>query len=704
MTPIVLVVMLLFAFLPLLGMGENQTASPSPLLKEGGRETGDAKDAVPPPAPPIERSEHLVYVPYDRLEGVMANEEKAVIMPYRDFLTLWGEITPPPRQEEEPPPVEATLTVADYTGRIEGNTVYFEGKLAIEALKDGWSLLPLPFGNVVFTDLSLSEGVPTFTKRAGTYALVLPRKGAYHLSVRFVVPLIEEPGQRVLRFTLPPAPLSRVEVAIPAEGMRIRPDGVSPWRIEGGEGERRVRIFPSEGGRVELLWSPEIVTPTENESRTFVSAEVAIMLRDGLLHNETTLHFDILQAPTGRLTLHLPKGTNLLDLRGKNIKRWEIREDGETQELVIDLFEKIIGHYELEVELEGENDLDRPGARALPFVHVAGAVREKGIVAIRKDAGLKVVPEGEQGLVRIPFSDLPEGGEDPRLVLAYRYRASPIELRLAVIRRTPRIETVAKTHLFLETGRARIEYTLDYDIQEAGIFHTRIEIPDETLRIHSVADPSGGDTIEDYRIERSGGSQTIEIDFRRIALGETRLQIVGEIEGVHDAIALPLPSVEGAQRQRGWIGVDAIDKLKVRTLAAEGLRPVSAMELSSRNLFPKRRTILGFRYEGHPPNPRFGLEARAPKVTAEVWNRIEIAENLMKVEATVHFDIRYAGVATLSVAYPAAIESSLHISGEEIKEKRIVKREGGAVEVVTEIVLQRETIGDYVLRISYEQE
>ncbi|RME45657.1 MAG: hypothetical protein D6795_16370, partial [Deltaproteobacteria bacterium] len=637
-TPLSLVVSALFVISLLLGVGGIQSAPPPSLSGERGGAPADEKRPAPFSDAPIERSEHLVYVPYDRLEGVMADEEKAVIMPYRDFLTLWGEITPPVRQEEEPPPVEATLTVADYTGRIEGNTVYFEGKLEIEALKEGWSLLPLPFGNVAFTDLSLSEGVLTFTKREGTYALVLPQKGAYHLSVRFVVPLIEEPGQKVLRFTLPPAPVSRVDLAIPAEGMRIRPGGVSPWRMEGREGERRVRILPSEGGRVELLWSPEIVTPTENESRIFVSAAATITLREGLLHNETTLRFDILQAPTGTLTLHFPKGTNLLDLRGKNIKRWGIREGEETQELVIDLFEKIIGHYELGVELEGENDLDRPAVRVLPFVHVAGAVREKGIVAIRKDAGLKVVPQGEKGLVRIPFSDLPEGREDPHLVLAYRYRAAPIELRLAVIRRTPRIETIAKTHLFLEAERARIEYALDYDIREAGIFHTRIEIPQEALVIRSVTDRSGGDAIEDYRIQRSKGSQTIEIDFRRIAFGETGIRIMGEIQGARDEITLPLPRVEGARRERGWIGVDALDKLKVRTLAADRLIPVSAMELSGRDIFPKRRAILGFRYEGRPPNPRFGVEARAPKVTAEVWNRIEIAENLMKVEATVHFD------------------------------------------------------------------
>src|SRR5881296_3648535 len=87
--------------------------------KEGMKD----KDTAP-------REEHVIYVPYKNLKDIFEKEESSVLLPYAQFLQMWGQmigpIVPPVK-----PPVAGVITRADYTGAVEDELVRLRATLAV---------------------------------------------------------------------------------------------------------------------------------------------------------------------------------------------------------------------------------------------------------------------------------------------------------------------------------------------------------------------------------------------------------------------------------------------------------------------------------------------------------------------------------------------------------------------------------------------
>src|SRR5580765_7710566 len=85
---------------------------------------------TPVPAPPETKSETVrerertIYVPYDELEKVFTDGGKGVFLPYKEFLDLWNELNLKRKQDEEvQPPQDGVVSKAEYTAKVEGETV-----------------------------------------------------------------------------------------------------------------------------------------------------------------------------------------------------------------------------------------------------------------------------------------------------------------------------------------------------------------------------------------------------------------------------------------------------------------------------------------------------------------------------------------------------------------------------------------------------
>ena len=142
---------------------------------------------IPPsaPTPPkIITKEHTIFVPFEKLEEVFEGQEQGVFLPYREFLEMWNKVNLPEKLKKTEPPVDGVVAGASYVGKVDGDLAEIHAKVNFEALKDGWSQIPLGTGPasvafssaVVFASASASplpSGIcdqPSFSASKFTFA------------------------------------------------------------------------------------------------------------------------------------------------------------------------------------------------------------------------------------------------------------------------------------------------------------------------------------------------------------------------------------------------------------------------------------------------------------------------------------------------------------------------------------------------------
>src|SRR5882724_7119345 len=110
---------------------------------------------VPPQPPKVITKEQTIYIPFDKLEEVFAGQEQGVFLPYREFLEMWNKLNLPEKIKKTEPPVDGVVAGANYSGKVEGDLAEIKAKVSFEALKEGWSQIPLGAG------LALAEAKTT---------------------------------------------------------------------------------------------------------------------------------------------------------------------------------------------------------------------------------------------------------------------------------------------------------------------------------------------------------------------------------------------------------------------------------------------------------------------------------------------------------------------------------------------------------------
>ena len=177
------------------------------------------------PAPPndklpVRERERRVYVPFDELEKVFKDGGKGVFLPYREFLELWNELSLKREEDDKPPPAEAVIAKAEYTGRVEGDSVVLDAKITAESFKKGWVLLPLTEKAAPGIG-EATTGKAVLRSRADGSDLMLPEKGVYEITLKIYAPIIRSGGKSRVTLNLPRAAVSRLNITVPGEGLEF---------------------------------------------------------------------------------------------------------------------------------------------------------------------------------------------------------------------------------------------------------------------------------------------------------------------------------------------------------------------------------------------------------------------------------------------------------------------------------------------------
>lgn len=671
------------------------------------------------PAAKVVHDEHTVYIPYDEIERVFEKEGRGVFLPYAEFIKLWEKARPvePPKPKPKPP-FDAAISAANYEGSITGDAASITASYSIEMLKDeGWATLPLPLSGVAVTDSTVEGGKALLNVTDKGYDLLMGAAGAYKLILKFVARVDRQPGKNSFSFGCPRAAVSRLQMTLPGKDLAIKVEPLLVASSPETTGEQTVvQAFLGSTDKVAFEWAPKTVEKAREEALLFVKTHLAVAVREGSLRADATLVYDILRAPTDQFEVSVPADFKVIAVEGANIKDWSAQAAGDRQTVRATLHSPEKKAYQLKLCLERPVDTF-PADLAIPEIIPVVAARENGLLAVTKSEFLEAKVKTRSGLSQLAAEDLPDALKAKDIFFAGSFVNHPFSLVLSVSKIEPKVTAEATTVATILKENLLLNSSFHYRIRKAGLFKLRFRLP-SALEIREVGDPA---TVEDYSVAEEGGVKTVTVTLAHRAFGDFKLPIVCEQTRTAETgeLPLPVPEILDVERERGTIAVAAHETLEAKITASQNVTPLGLQELQGANLLSllnesdqpipqaapsaEARIVFGFQYLKQPVSVTLVIEKRKPQVTIRVDSHIQVAEEAVKLQTSLFYTIKYAGITELSFSVPARLGDELRITGPNIKEKVRTPIEGeGSKRDRWRVTLQSETIGEYALQLEYE--
>jgi len=638
---------------------------------------------------PVEKKEKelegdwKVYVPFKNLKDVFEKEGQGVFVPFEEFLRLWeGNLDRRPVPAK--PPVPYLVTRARYEGAIDGDLAALTASIEFETFTDGWAAVPLGFAGIAVGAATLDGKPATLETTAGGYRIHVPEKGAYSLTVEFVVPVAKHEDRRTITFRAPPTPVSRLVFDVPEEGalVTVTPN-LATTRTDKGSGVTRVMAFVGSAAEIGLSWRPRPVEVSTGPALLFADCALTATVSEAALRLTSVVDWTIHRAPVSSLALAVPEGVRILFVEGPDLRTWE-HKDGK---LTLSLHKPAEKAFRVVVTME--TDLSSGAATVVPAIRALDVAREQGFVLVTAPPTVKVVPTAN-GLYRTDFATVKSAPKE--MVLAYRYPAHPWSLSLDVTRIRPEITVDLVTRQMLTERSLVSQVRLTYNVKKAAIFTARIRLPAD-VTVVTVA----RDVVSDYRIVTEDDARFLVLELKgaRIGVFTAAITIQRPLTMGEDPLDIELPLVTpvDVQTVRGLLGVARDAGLKLATKQATALTPIQAAAFGS-------GVSVAWSFQEAGRSASLSITRREPEVTAMVATTLKAEENRIAVKARITWSVKYAGVDEFSFTLPEALREEIHVEGKNIREKPLGDTEDGRFR--QRIVLQGKVVGAYVVTVEYD--
>ncbi|WP_395749422.1 hypothetical protein [Prosthecobacter sp.] len=658
--------------------------------------------APPPPAPApttiVRERERRVYVPFDELEKVFKDGGKGVFLPYREFLDLWNELSLKREETEKAPPAEAVLAKAEYTGRVEGDSVILEAKITAESFKKGWVLLP-------FTEKAVpgigeaSTGKAVLRSRSDGSDLMLPEKGVYEITLKIYAPIIRTSGRSRVTLNLPRAAVSRLSLTVPGEGLEFQLEPAAAFTTQVAGGQTQFACFFGAASQQDIAWkSAQAVT----QMSPLVLAENKLTTQIGIGSVATTadIALRILRAPINELKIAIPADQEILGVTGAGIKEWKIEtgpiagNPAQARKTIVILPEKPLrDDYSLQLQLEGPV-AKLPSEVSVPDIEIVGAAQAHGEVVLGAESQLDVTPKTLTSATRSL------AGDSRSQVGTFRILRQPYKLTLDVAEAKPQVEATSLTKLSVRREAASLTADFSYVVRRVGIFEARLTPPADW----NITDVKG--QIESWNLDGTDlviklPKQTVG-DFKfTVTARQTRPQATADV-------VLPVFTPQNVTRHEALVGATIHSSLEPNTKELGGFQQedVSAVRLQSE----PNATEIAFRYRDAAKPATLSLKSRSSQVSVEVLTLVEVKEQSTRHSWTLAFDVAYAATDRFILAVPKDVADQIRFVDQQVKEinkayqpPQPITLPDAASYILWEVILRSERQGSFSLTLNLER-
>jgi len=651
--------------------------------------SADASQGSGQPTTDKQQAVSKIYVPYKELKGVFEKEAQGVFLPYKDFQKLWRAAQGKPADISEAP-FQYLISTARFQGKVKQELATFNLELTIDILGDGWIEVPISLGEVAvsaatFTASPAAKSVPLLRVVNGQYVFVTKGKGRYVLAVDFVRQLETQPGLAVLKYRIPSAAITTLEMLIPEENLKVDVQPMlaattSQVEVEAAK-STRLQAFLGSATEVTLSWKPKTEAAAELETVVISEQFQHIHIAEALISQDVSLNYTIHRGGIDSFKIRLPGQFRLTDVTGANIAKWDVNSPAPAaadawQELQVKLFSPAKDKYALTVKMEHflqDSDVKIP----LTPIVTEQALRQTGLIAITYSPRRVVSLEDIANLARVDTGQLPEHlrqGQFVGGVTAYRFINSDYSGKIVIKTASPRIVVDQQWMLGVDKDRLQLHGRLGYNVERTGVFEVNMTLP-EQWAVESLGPDS---LVDGYDLKGQGDKRVLHVLLKGEKVGQFDLMLVAgsprtQPEGSVD-FTLPLADANNLQLYHGQLILLLADQLQAEVAEIQQLQTISLQQAQSSTTVPGTSPVMAFEFRAVDrekwAGTRFKISVKPVQISATVHRLVNIQPGSVEQEAIIQYRIRYAPVDTLYVKMPVALaDAGVQISGPNIKEK-----------------------------------
>jgi hypothetical protein len=609
--------------------------------------------------------------------------------PYEVFIDLYRQQGERTTADPTPPYVVQSVGI---TGAAKEGVAELAVTCAIRLTERRWTRVPLQFGQALLVpEGDRYEGTGDcwleFDEQdEGYVAWIRGEPSEPHtLTLDVLVPLSTVGDVSSLKMTVPQATSSELKLTVPKRGAVGEVSGRGTL-VETAPGPAESTEFSAVGlaGPFELTWRP--AGGRVARARPVLEAKGAIVVRADRrgLTSEAALTVSMQGGAVPGFLVALPRGSELLSGTAPGCSVAPVSEaSGLGAERIVEIRRTRPPIPEDQAEpvvvrlttRQSWSAAEPGGWFPLAGFEVIDAVQQTGQIAVCRvpDGQIHCLPgRGVRQIERVSAS-FQSTLENADVVAAFEYYSQPYSLRVRVAEATTRTAVEPKYRVYVEEGEVRLEADLKYTVRGAKTLALEVEFPGGEgggagdWEIDDVGPAATVDASADFVLSRAGAGDPDDAPARRRLAIPLAQPTQGAIEVQFRArrpippetslLVLPLPHPIA----------DSVGPAEVMVYPA---RNVELTPLSERTVGLVRQQapaapsewespVLSYRAETSSPVLAAQIKIHEQSVGVEVASKIELGDDLAKIDQVVVYEIAYAPLDTLLVDVPEALSRAM---------------------------------------------
>ena len=658
--------------------------------------------------------ERLIYLPYRNLKDVFAKHGSTVFMPYAEYLKLWEQSQAPGRKD-----VEGVITEAHYTASVDKSLLRIKAELTVRVLGKPWVEVPVTFGRAAVGKLTADKDGQVLLRGTGDgqYALLFGEAGEHKVTLELAAAITTSPDGRSADFSVPPVGVTTFELAIPETDQTVE---ISPQLvglpIAAAAGETRIKANLGSTTSVSARWHPRTSMKPDMDLLASVKNLQKVSLRDGLVHTDAWLEYDVLRGEMTELAIAVPLGQRILGVTSPNskLRGWKKADEANRQTVTVEFLSPVKDKVTIEVHTEREFAADaievagrEDGGKYLG-IHSVDAVRESGQITVTAANDLSLQFEQTTGLSRIE-DDKVEAQIREAGAASFKFYSPNIRLSILAKPVEPRLQVNSNYAFEFSDDELQLMSTLNYTIERAGIFELSLNLPDG-LEVDSVGDPTNS-IVREHHVE-GDSPRVLRVVLHRKTAADSTIQIQIKAHTSFEEVlksvelSLPIPEPIGIERETAQVQLVAEGALEVITDqdAVVGAQP---MPLAAGSTVQGKRVAAAWTFNRRPVEIPIRTLRRPTRLTASIGTTATVKEEIVEVKTQLTYNVQYAGIDTFRFAVPESLAKDPQITSLESGSAPAIKQKVKAEEaengwVTWTVTMQRDVIGRQRFQVTWD--
>ena len=540
--------------------------------------------------------------------------------------------------------------------------------------EDGWVSVPLelheatltkfrheykPAGN--FEKVQGEAGFDNFDRRGGL-KWWFQGPGQHVLTLDMIVPLRKTNGVRRLQLTLPTSASSylRLKLPIAGEQLSLEPITAGAQKTTPAGSDSTILELWRLGQRLDLGWR---ALPDSRQVKTMLKADSELRIEpteESILLTVLQL-IEPLQGSMKEIEVSLPGGFTVLELKVDGERYRPLEEFPKSPEpLKITLPAATTNRVRLDWILQAA--WPASGQLIVEGFNVSECLRQLGKIGVMGFDGYRISKLSATDVYRTNVGELL--GPSP-ILSAYEFRQQPFQLVLGFQKIEPTYSV--RPHLFVKMGAKQIEMRaeLELDVYRGVLESVQIDWPEFAEQGWVIDRTELPGIVEDIEQDPETGRITLPLA-KRLSPGAAqsfRLRATRKIDSaMSEALPLTLPRIIASNPVRTVVVVTHEENVESQVVPVENTetQPLPAdfaEKVESLLRQPRMRDFRGprqndFLVRSDEQAFEVKLITHPQSITSETRIKVELAEDRMRIEQRLAYDVKYQRVSQLRVLVP----------------------------------------------------